>query len=141
MEEKNIHTRKPRLVGSIISDMLQGWHRNTELSVNLKTILYSDLRMKTGKNYVGMLRCDQEASIEEYRSRDAHFTFVETLPWISKRNPRVFDGEFISVTRRIDGSLRPNFKPLKVGKDFCVDSYALAVADELRYALKDLIEK
>ena len=37
--------------------------------------------------------------------------------------------------------LRLNFKPLKTDKDFCVDSYALEVADELRYVLKDLVEK
>ena len=30
-----------------------------------------------------------------------------------KRNPRVFNGEYITVTRRDDGSLRPNFKPIK----------------------------
>jgi hypothetical protein len=33
MEAKNNkHSRKPRLVGGIVKEMLQGWHRNTELS-------------------------------------------------------------------------------------------------------------
>ena len=128
-------------MSKVLKADLQGWHHNTELSVDLKTILRSDARMKTGKNYLGMLRCDQEASIEEFRSRDAHFTFVETLPLTTKRNPHLYVGEYITVTRRDDGSLRLNFRPVKMGKDFCVDSYALAVADELRYALKDLIER
>ena len=119
----------------------EGWNRNTDLSVDLKTILRSDRTMKVGKEYPGVLRCDQEASIEGFRCRDAHYTFIETLPWISKRNPRVFDGQLISITRRENGMLRLNFKPLKADKDFCVDSYALAVADELRYALRDLVEK
>ena len=45
----------------------------------------------------------------------------------------------ISITRRENGMLRLNFKPLKADKDFCVDSYAIEVPDELRYALKDLV--
>ena len=58
-----------------------------------------------------------------------------------KRNPRVFNGEYITVTRRDDGSLRPNFKPVKTGKGFDVVRYALAVCNELRQALKGLVEK
>lgn len=49
MEAKNKKSNKPRLVGDIVTEMLQGWHRNTELSVDLKTILRSDSSMKTGK--------------------------------------------------------------------------------------------
>ena len=46
MEAKNKHSRKPRLVGGIVSDMLKGWHRTTDLAVDLKTILRSDRTMK-----------------------------------------------------------------------------------------------
>ena len=56
-----------------------------------------------------------------------------------KRNPCVFRGRLITVTRRDDGSLRPNFKPLHVDKDFTVDGYALEVAGEIREALKGLV--
>ena len=63
----------PRLVGSIVTDMLQGWNRNTDLSVDLKTVLHSDLSMKTGKEYQGVLRLnfrpvkmDGDFSIERY---------------------------------------------------------------------------
>ena len=88
MEAKNNkHSRKPRLVGGIIGEMLQGWHRNTELSVDLKTILRSDVRMKTGKAYQGVLRRDSDAEIEDFRCHDPHFTFTETQPWTTKRNP------------------------------------------------------
>ena len=96
----------------------QGWHKNTELCVNMKTLLRSDVRMKVGKDYQGVLRLDSEGVVEEYLSRDPHFTFVETLPCSVKRNPRVFRGRYISVTRRDDGSLRLNFKPMpKLGAD------------------------
>ena len=135
------HSSKPRLVGGIVTEMLQGWHRNTELSVDLKTILRSDTYMRTGKSYQGVLRRYHDADIEEFRCRDAHFTFVETLPWTMKRNPRLFSGKFISVTRRDDGSLRPNFRPLKIDKDFSAYRYALGVFNELMWALEDLVEK
>ena len=142
MGTKNIHSRKPRLVGGIVSDMLKGWNRNTDLAVDLKTILHSDTYMKTGKEYQGVLRRDQDAEIEDFRCCDAHYTFVETVPRTAeKRNPHVFDGKYITVTRRDDGTLRPNFKPMKVGKDFSVYRYALGVFNELMWALEDLVEK
>ena len=140
MGTKNIHSRKPRLVGGIVSDILKGWHRNTDLAVDLKTILHSDTSMKTGKEYQGVLRRDQDAEIEDFRCRDAHYTFVETLPWTTKRNPHVFRGRYISITRRDDGTLRPNFRPVKMDGDFSPERYAIGVSNELLWALEDLIE-
>ena len=65
-------------------------------------------------SYTGVLRRDVEC--EEFRY-DEHFTFVETVPpTAGKRNPHIFSGLYISVTRRDDGSLRLNFKELKVGQ-------------------------
>ena len=120
----------------------QGWHHNTELAVNLKTILRSDRRMKVGKEYPGMLRLDSEGIVEEYLSRDPHYTFVETLPWMMKRNPRIFDGKYVSITRREDDTLRPNFKPIpKLGANLSVECYAFEVYRELRGALKGLVEE
>ena len=134
--------KEPRLVGSIIEEMLQGWNRNTELAVDLKTILRSDRRMQNGKEYQGVLRRDSDADIEDFRCRDAHYTFIETVRQSAeKRHPHVFDGKFITVTRRDDGSLRPNFRPLKVDQDFSVYRYALGVFNELMWALEDLVEK
>jgi hypothetical protein len=118
---------------------LEGWHRNTDLSVNLKTILRSDRKMKPCKDYQGVLRLDAEGTVEEFLSRDAHYTFVETLPWTTKRNPRVYNGNFISITRRPDGSLRPNFKPMNIGSDFNLEHYAFRVYLELHQALKGLV--
>ena len=156
-------SNEPRLLGSIVEEMLhgssplavgyrqyiasqengeveeQGWNPNTHLSVDLKTLLRSDSKMKAGKNYQGILRRDEIC--EEFRY-DEHFTFVETVPQTAgKRNPHVFDGKFITVTRRDDGSLRLNFKELKVGADFSVEKYASGVANELLWALEGLVEK
>ena len=120
---------------------LEGWHRNTDLSVNLKTILRSDRKMKPCKDYQGVLRLDAEGTVEEFLSRDAHYTFVETQPWTSKRNPRLFNGKYISITRRSDGSLRPNFKPMKIDEHFSVNGYAFKVYLELLKALLGLVEE
>ena len=136
------HSKEPRLVGSIMEEMLQGWHHNTDLAVDLKTILRRDRFMKTGKTYQGILRRDSDTEIEDFRCRDPHYTFVETqLPMAEKRNPHVFIGKYITITRRDDGSLRPNFRPLKMGRDFSLERYAIGVSNELLWGLEGLVEK
>ena len=115
-----------------------GWNRNTDLGCDLKTILRSNRTMKTGKDYQGVLRRDQDAETDEFLCRDAHYTFVETLPLTTKRNPRVFRGKYITVTRREDGSLKPNFRPLPTDADLSVEKYATGVANELMWALEGL---
>ena len=116
-------------------------NKNTELCCDIKTILHSDRTMRTGKDYQGVLRRDHGADIDDFRCRDAHYTFVETLPWTMKRNPRLFNGQYISITRRDDGTLKPNFKPMKTDEMFNVDNYAFEVYRELRKALTGLLEK
>ena len=123
----------------VLSANQEGWNRNTALCVNLKTILRQERMMKPGKGYTGVLKRDVICEDFHY---DEHYTFIETLSSTNgKRNPRVFDGEFITVTLWGDGTLHPNFKQMEIGKDFTVDGYALAVCDEIRQALKGLIEK
>lgn len=144
MEAKNNFSKKtngPRLIGDVINEAMQGWNRSTELCVDLKTCLRSDRSMTTGKEYHGVLRRDSDAEIEEYRCHDPHFTFVETVSWLSKRNPRVYIGKYITVTRCDDGSLRLNFRPLKTGEHFNLERYALAVYNEICMALYGLVEE
>ena len=139
MEAKNKKSNKPRLVGDIVTEMLQGWHRNTELSVDLKTILRNDERLQAGKDYQGILRRDVECEDYYY---DEHYTFVETVPPAPrKRNPHVFKGRYITITRQADGSLRPNFRPMKVDEHFSIERFAVGVVNELMLALECLIEK
>ena len=131
---------EPRLVGSIVSDMLQGWNRDTHLGVDLKTLLRTDKRMKVGKEYTGVLRCDSDSIVDEFLCRDSHFTFVEVPTTATKRNPHVFRGKYISITRRSDRTLRPNFRPMPTGKNFSVEHHAAGVANELLWALEGLVE-
>ena len=124
------------------SDNLEGWHKNTDLGCDVKTLLRSDMRMKVGKEYQGVMRLDSDAIVDEFLCRDPHYTFTETVPLTAgKRNPHVFDGEYITVTRRDDGSYRLNFKELKTGAGFKVERYALGVYNELCIALEGLIEE
>ena len=132
MEEKNIHSKKTNL---------NGWHTNTDLGCDIKTILHSDRKMKAGRGYQGVLRLDEEAEVDEFLSRDPHYTFIETLPWSMKRNPKVFNGQYISITRQDNGTYRLNFKPLKVDDGFSVERYISGVDLELHKALEGLVGK
>lgn len=119
-----------------------GWHTNTDLGCDVKTILRSDRKMKTGKSYLGVFRRDSEQIVDEFLSRDPHFTFIETLPWTMKRNPRLYRGKYITLTRRDDGSLRLNFRPLPaMGKGFNLERYSFGVYIELHKALEGLVEE
>ena len=149
----------PRLAGEILHDYLEnsneplavayrehqdeadGWHANTDLGCDLKTLLRSNKRPKVDKSYPGVLRLDSDAIVDEFLCRDPHYTFVETVPpREGKRNPHVFDGKYITVTRRNDGSLRLNFKQLETGAGFNVGRYALGVYNEICMALEGLVE-
>ena len=133
MEVKNIHSKKTNL---------NGWHTNTDLGCDVKTILRSDRTMKVGKDYQGVLRLDEEATVDEFLSRDPHYTFVEALPWSMKRNPRVFDGKYISITRQDNGALRLNFKQMpKLDTNLSFERYAFGVYLELHKGLKGLVGK
>ena len=111
---------------------------NMELCVDLKTILRSDRIMKPGKEYHGVLRRDVE--IDDFHF-DERFEFTETLPWTAKRNPKLFDGRYITVTRKDDGTLRLNFKHFNMGAGFNIERYALWVHNEICMALRGLVEE
>ena len=126
----------------IEENMEQGWHNNTDLGCDVKTILRSDKRIRAGKEYWGMMRRDSDIIDDELLGRDPHYTFVEALPSTDgKRNPHIFVGKYITMTRRDDGSLRPNFKPLRIDADFDIGHYAESVRNELHSALSGLVGK
>ena len=47
---------------------------------------------------------------------------------------------FVTITRRSDGTYRPNFKPVNIEPGFNAKAYALCVFLELNKALKGLVE-
>ena len=112
---------------------------NTELCVSLKTMLRNDCMMKPGRNYLGVLRRDVEC--DEFRY-DEHFTFVETIPSTTiKRNPKVYEGKRITITRKDDGTYRPNFKPMHIDGRLTLSRYVYEVYIELCEGLSGLIEE
>lgn len=119
-------------MGALVQmDKEQGLHPNTHLCVDVKTFLRQERIAKLNKPYQGVLTRDGEE----------HFNFVETSsPTLGKRNPRIFDGKYVTLTLLPDGSFHPNFRHLKLGKDLNVDGYAIGVCNELRRALAGLVE-
>lgn len=115
--------------------VVKGWYRNTDLCVDVKTFLRHDRIAKIGKNYTGVLCHD----------KDDHYAFVETAQPYSaacKRNPRLFEGKYISVTRRLrDGHVRFNFKEVDFGVGFNPLSFAVGVMREILKALRCLGEE
>ncbi len=111
-----------------------GWFRNTELCSDIKTYLYFDRIAKIGKVYKGLLR----------RDSDEHFSFFECRPSANAiiRNPHVFEGKYINVTRRMmDGHIRFNFKEVDFGGRFNPMSFAIGVMKEIIMAFKCLGEE
>lgn len=108
------------------------FYHDTQLCVDLKSMLRKDRIMMPGKTYHGLLRRDGED----------HFSFIETLPSTNgKRNPHVFRGKYITITRRDDGTLRLNFRPLRQGPGFNLERYATGVSNEILWALQGYVEE
>ena len=110
-----------------------GWFFNTELCSDIKTYLCLDRIAKIGKVYKGLLR----------RDSDDHFSFFECRCSASAnaiiRNPHVFEGKYINVTRRLmDGHIRFNFKEVDFGGRFNPMSFAIGVMKEIIMAFKCL---
>ncbi len=106
---------------------------NVNLCVTLKTHLFSSVLLTLNHPYTGVLR----------RNGLDHFDFVETLRICScKRNPHVFSGHYITITRRDDGSYRPNLRAMKDCHSLnSAEEYATGVYKELIKALSGLVEK
>jgi hypothetical protein len=116
--------------GSKKSNKPRQRNHNTDLCVDLKTILRFDHLAVIGRSYLGVLTHDKVD----------HYTFTETSN-AGKRNPHVFVGKFITITCRDDGAFRLNFRPISMGPDFNPANYATGVANELLWALTSLLEK
>lgn len=115
----------------------QGWHANTDLGCDLKTLLCSDRKLKARKNYTGVLRLDSEPIVDEFLCRDPHYTFTESAQSakVCHRNPYHYQGQHVSCTISPDGKPRLNFKQLKLDADFDKYRYAREVMNEVIQAL------
>ena len=69
------------------------------MCMDVKTLLRTDRVTRIGKNYRGVLMHDGED----------HYTFLESHPATQKRNPHVYMGKYLNVSRADDGTLYPPF--------------------------------
>ena len=134
--ERKADTEDADAEGKAAAEDNSGWFRNTELCSDIKTYLCFDRIAKIGKVYKGLLR----------RDSDDHFSFLECRRSASAnaniRNPHVFEGKYINVTRRLmDGHIRFNFKEVDFGGRFNPMSFAIGVMKEIIMAFKCLGEE
>lgn len=75
--------------------------KNTNLCVDLKTVMQNDVLLVEGQSYSGILTRDAED----------HFSFEEAVrKGRSPRNPKLFDGDFISLVRMQNGKYQCHLK-------------------------------
>ena len=103
---------------------------NTDLCMDVKTLLRTDKATKRGKNYRGVLMRDGEN----------HYTFMESLPATVKRNPHVYMGKRINVSRADDGTLYPTFNHPRYTEKFKFRDFCREAAEELLH-VSGLIEE
>ena len=85
--------------------MKKDFNTNTELCVNLKTELWNDKRMETGKVYRGTIR--RTTTSEPYHY-DELFVFTEAQrSQPVRRNPHIYEGDCINVNQAPDGTIYP----------------------------------
>lgn len=91
--------------------------KNTNLCVDLKTILQDDVLLAEGQTYRGVLTRDAED----------HFLFEEeakTSGHRPKRNPKLFDGKFVSLVHMQNGRYQVHMRTIDASG--CLDRKELA---------------
>ncbi len=152
IEAGSRESSEPRLLGSIVSEMLHGdsplaigyrqyiaslengedepeqlfrdFYPNTELGIDLKLITRKPGRMPVGDSINCMLTRDD----------DDHYIAVENAiekKVAEQRNPHVYLGKRINVNRKDDGTLYPTFNRPRYTKNFTFADFCREAAEEL----------
>ena len=75
--------------------------KNTNLCVDLKTLMQNDALLVEGQSYNGILTRDAED----------HYVFEEAIrKGRTPRNPKLFDGDYISLVRMQNGKYQCHLK-------------------------------
>ena len=103
--------------------------RNTDLCVDLKTVMHSEVVLKQGKSYTGILTRDAES----------HYLFEETLRKMrTNGNPKLFDGHYVSMVKQKNGRYQCHLKGFDPGKVENRHELAVSVCNELLEAFSIL---
>ena len=102
------------------------FYPNTELGIDLKLMTKEPGRMDVGEYLDGAITHDGED----------HFTFVQNdqekkLLKVVQRNPHVYEGKYINVNRKKDGTLYPTFNRPQFTENFTFQDFCQGAADEL----------
>ena len=99
--------------------------KNTNLCVDLKTVMQKDPLLVEGQCYNGILT----------RDSDTHFRFEETVRKGRRpRNPKLFDGKHISMVRKSNGRYQIHMKAM--GEKLDRENFAFEIYREVVSALK-----
>ena len=109
------------------------------LCCDLQIQLQNDSLPLPGKEYLGILRRKLQGEGNFYGDM-YEFTEVASLSTVVRRNVHLFQGQYVTLTRRPDGSPRLNFRNLKIDTDFDIETYCFEVVNEIRQALYSQIE-
>jgi hypothetical protein len=104
----------------------KGFYPNTELGIDLKLITRKPGRLGIGEYLDGAITHDDED----------HFTFVQNdsekkKDKVVQRNPHVYEGTYINVNRKKDGTLYPTFNRPQFTEKFTFQDFCLQAAKEL----------
>ena len=104
----------------------KGFYPNTELGINLKLLTRKPGRLGMGEYLDGAITHDGED----------HFTFVQNdsekkKDKVVQRNPHVYEGTYINVNRKNDGTLYPTFNRPQFTEKFTFQNFCLLAAKEL----------
>ena len=105
----------------------KGFYPNTELGIDLKLLTRKPGRLTDGEYLDGVITHDGED----------HFTFVQNdqekkQQKMVLRNPHVYEGKYINVNRKKDGTLYPTFNRPQFTESFTFQDFCQGAADELR---------
>lgn len=108
---------------------------NTELGIDLKLMTRKPGRLAIGEYLDGAITRDGED----------HFSFIQDdsnkkKVKVIQRNPHVYEGTFINVNRKPDGTLYPTFNRPRFTKKFTFQDFCWGAANELRMVI-GLVEK
>jgi len=102
---------------------------NTYLAVDLKVYAQENLPL-VGESKNGMLTMTEDGE---------KFEFEEMAPQKRRRNPRIWSGHRINVSRNIFGNLKVNFRELEITKQLDVTAVTKEIKHELETAKKELL--
>lgn len=108
---------------------------NTELGIDLKLMTRKPGRLAIGEYLDGTITRDGED----------HFSFIQDdsnkkKVKVIQRNPHVYEGTFININRKPDGTLYPTFNRPRYTKKFTFQDFCWEAANELRMVI-GLVEK